>query len=56
VTPSCWRVERVAVELDRASLLPSAAAVVARANNEWRTHGTTSESLEPEPKGEGTVW
>jgi hypothetical protein len=40
-------------------LRPSSAVLatdVARTNNEWRMHGTTSESLEPEPKGEGTVW
>jgi hypothetical protein len=29
---------------------------VACFNREWRTHGTTSKSLKPEPKGEGTVW
>jgi hypothetical protein len=29
---------------------------VARTNSEWREHDATSESLEPEPKGEGTVW
>jgi hypothetical protein len=29
---------------------------VACFNREWRTHGATSESLRPEPKGEGTVW
>ena len=30
--------------------------VVAWTNSEWREHDATSESLEPEPKGEGTVW
>ena len=25
-------------------------------NSEWRNHGATGKSLEPEPKGEGTVW
>ena len=37
-------------------LLPVQRRRVARTNSEWRMHGTTSESLEPEPKGEGTVW
>jgi hypothetical protein len=25
-------------------------------NSEWRKHDATSESLEPAPKGKGTVW
>jgi hypothetical protein len=29
--------------------------IVACFNSEWRTHGATSKSLKPEPKGEGTV-
>ena len=29
---------------------------VAWTNSEWREHDATPESLEPEPKGEGTAW
>lgn len=35
---------------------PPDPTAVAWTNSEWREHGATSESLEPEPKGEGTVW
>ena len=31
-------------------------SVVAWTNSEWREHDATSESVEPKPKGEGTVW
>ena len=34
----------------------SSKTTVAYDNREWRTHGPTGKSLEPEPKRKGTVW
>jgi hypothetical protein len=54
VTPVAWELSVVGVLNSMAMLL--GATAVKGTNSEWRTHDATSATLEPEPKGEGTVW